>query len=59
VQWADGRCGLADRIMTDLADLEAAAENLPRCGIRATCRWFAQHRTSACHACPMVLRKPA
>ena len=53
-----GRCGLADRAIAALSITEGL-EDLPNCGIRSTCRWFAQHRAKACAACPEVIRRPA
>jgi hypothetical protein len=60
-QWKDGagggRCGLADRAIAALS-ISTGPEILPKCGIRSTCRWFAQHRAKACAACPEVIRRP-
>ncbi len=62
VQWAGkpgaGRCGLIDHALEALSITEGP-ETLPHCSIRATCRWFAQHRRAACAACPEVIRRPA
>lgn len=62
VQWSgiagSGRCGLIDRALDALRVTEGP-ETLPRCAIRATCRWFAQHARAACSACPEVIRRPA
>ncbi len=62
VQWKGehhaGRCGLIDHALEALAITDGPDE-LPRCGIRATCRWFAQHERRACAACPQVIRRPA
>jgi hypothetical protein len=57
VQWAGTRCGLIDRVVAHFGegDLEGP---LPKCGIRSTCRWFAQHGRAACSSCPEVVRKP-
>jgi len=33
----------------------APAENLPRCVIRGTCRWYSQRGTDACRACVYVV----
>ena len=52
------RCGLADRAIETLA-ITQGLNDLPNCGIRATCRWFGQHQTKACAACPEVIRRPA
>jgi hypothetical protein len=61
VQWVGkagtGRCGLIDHALEALSITEDAA-TLPRCSIRATCRWFAQHKRVACAACPEVIRRP-
>jgi len=58
VQWTGNRCGLIDRAVEGSAPDETDA-TLPKCGIRSTCRWFAQHGRTACAACPEVIRKPA
>lgn len=62
VQWVEGggggRCGLADRAIATLSITSGLAD-LPRCGIRATCRWYAQHKAKACAACPEVIRRPS
>jgi hypothetical protein len=61
VQWegtaGSGRCGLVDHAIETL-HIEADAETLPKCDIRQTCRWYAQHRGKACAACPEVIRRP-
>jgi hypothetical protein len=61
VQWSGdaqgGRCGLADRAVETVA--AHTSDELPNCGIRSTCRWFAQHQTKACAVCPEVIRRPA
>jgi hypothetical protein len=61
-QWSGagegGHCGLVDRAVAALAITEGL-EDLPNCGIRSTCRWFAQHQRKACAACPEIIRRPA
>ena len=57
VQWAGSRCGLIDRVVDHFGERDSA--ELPKCGIRNTCRWFAQHGRNACTSCPEVVRKPA
>ena len=61
VQWTGapgaGRCGLIDHALGELNITESAA-TLPHCSIRATCRWFAQHKRAACAACPEIIRRP-
>jgi len=60
VQWqgeaGSGRCGLIDQAL-DVFSIESGAETLPQCGIRHSCRWFAQHNRRACAACPEVIRR--
>ena len=62
VQWRGeagaGRCGLIDHAIEALA-VEMGPDTLPHCGIRHTCRWFAQHDRRACAVCPEIIRKPA
>jgi hypothetical protein len=62
-QWSGGtggggHCGLVERAVEALAITEGL-DNLPNCGIRSTCRWFAQHQRKACAACPEVIRRTA
>jgi len=52
------KCQLATRIT---AMLDPVVDALPRCAIRATCRWFRQEGRAACFCCPQVtteLRNP-
>jgi hypothetical protein len=62
VQWKEeaeaGRCGLIDRAINTLG-IESGLAPLPHCGIRQSCRWFAQHQRAACAACPEVIRRPS
>ena len=57
-QWSGARCGLIDRVLSAIDDEVASKAALPRCGIRTTCRWFAQRGTAACHVCSHVIRDP-
>lgn len=50
--WRDGRCGVVDGVV---AQAEPLAAPLPRCSIRADCRWFAQRGPDACAVCPLVV----
>lgn len=50
------RCRLASRIV---AMLEPAADKLPPCVIRPTCRWYKQEGAAACHRCPQIVTKNA
>ncbi|KGS04266.1 hypothetical protein [Burkholderia sp. ABCPW 111] len=57
-QWAGYRCGLVDAIVKEPAVLSTPVEGLPKCGIRSTCRWYAQHASAACMQCPVVIYEP-
>ena len=56
--WIDARCEVVDLAVSAVDDLggqpSTSPENLPRCAIRPTCRWFAQRGRDACRACPSV-----
>ena len=56
-QWAGTGCGLIDRVVAHFGESDGSGP-LPKCGIRSTCRWFAQHGRTACASCPEVVRKP-
>ena len=59
-QWTGSRCGVIDTVLTT-PDRPQAPERLPHCGIRSTCRWYAQSGAEACAVCPLVvtdLREP-
>ncbi|GAA0302086.1 hypothetical protein GCM10009087_09800 [Sphingomonas oligophenolica] len=51
-QFADGRCGLGERIAAQLPPVVTA---LPSCQIRATCRWHEENGDSICFRCPQVV----
>jgi hypothetical protein len=51
-----GRCTLAERIV---GQLPPVADELPACGIRDQCRWFAQEAGAACRRCPQVVTENA
>jgi hypothetical protein len=60
-QWSGGpgntgHCGLVERAVAAL-EIDKGLDNLPACGIRATCRWFSQQGRRACAACPEILRR--
>ena len=61
VQWngqpGSGRCGLIDQAV-DVHHTDSDLETLPQCGIRASCRWFAQYSRRACSVCPEIIRRP-
>lgn len=50
--WTGQRCGVVDAAL-ELEETEAG--RLPRCGIRPSCRWFAQSGAAACRVCPYVI----
>jgi hypothetical protein len=54
LNWQNERCEVASAAVIRNDDLPT---NLPACGIRARCRWFAQEGRAACGACPMVMRQ--
>ncbi len=56
-QWTGARCGVIDRAMREIgaAGGAPAAESLPPCTIRATCRWFSQIGANACAACTLIV----
>ncbi len=59
IQWKNDRCSLVDALVADSRGGSVNLSGLPQCGIRATCRWFAQHGQAACASCANVIRKPA
>src|SRR5450631_3911358 len=52
-QWTGARCGVVDAVIRLLP--YKPAESLPKCSIRASCRWFSQAGVSACSVCPRVV----
>jgi len=55
-QWHDGCCTLPGRLAALVPSEEQRGDDdrLPRCAIRARCRWFAQSGADACGICPVV-----
>lgn len=55
--WAASKCGLIDQIVEVVEEARGApdAAELPRCSIRASCRWFEQRGATACAVCPLVV----
>jgi hypothetical protein len=47
-------CRLASRIRRHL---EPIVSELPRCGIRHSCRWWRQEGIEACKRCPQIIRE--
>lgn len=52
-QFAGGRCRVGAAVVDHLPPAEAQA--LPRCGIRADCRWWHEQGADACRRCPTVV----
>jgi hypothetical protein len=52
-QWADDSCSLPRRL-AEVVPSQDVATGLPRCAIRARCRWFHQSGADACRVCPVV-----
>jgi hypothetical protein len=60
--WENQACGLIGRMRQELDRRQIAAEpvdKLPRCGIRAACRWWRQTGPDACRVCPHVIYNPS
>lgn len=55
-QWdtTQAGCGLVGMIVENMN--RQAEASLPECGIRPTCRWFAQQGSLACASCPEIIR---
>jgi hypothetical protein len=60
--WKNEACSLIGRMRHELrhkhAD-EPPATKLPRCAIRAACRWWRQDGPEACRVCPDVIYNPS
>jgi hypothetical protein len=57
-QWTGTGCGVIDIVIGARPENPPAgkpAAGLPACGIRRTCRWFAQHGAAACAVCPQII----
>jgi hypothetical protein len=56
--WTGAGCGLGAALADSYADAagpEGPDAQLPRCSIRARCRWYAEQGARACAACPLVV----
>lgn len=51
VFWGEKGCGVAEAAVAG----GPVSDRLPRCSIRAECRWFAQEGVAVCYACPGVV----
>ena len=52
VHFQGNACSLASRVVKLLPEV---MDRLPRCAIRASCRWWRQEGVAACHRCPQVV----
>lgn len=52
-QWSMGRCGVIDKVIETAPP--DTSDRLRPCGIRGSCRWFAQSAAKACASCPEVV----
>jgi hypothetical protein len=52
VHFQGNACSLASRVVKLLP---AVMDRIPRCAIRASCRWWRQEGVAACHRCPQVV----
>ena len=60
-QWDGDHCSVSREAVKHLVAEDAGrptAAELPRCHIRARCRWFAERGAAACRACPEVITSP-
>ena len=48
----DGRCSVTTRLV---AVAKPVVDQLPRCAIRSTCRWWAENGRASCVRCPSVV----
>lgn len=56
--WVEDRCAVIDAAVSSPQMNERPRSALPRCSIRASCRWFAQWSVVACGVCPLVIHDP-
>lgn len=52
--WSNNNCSVARKI-AKVAIEENLDTSLPVCGIRPSCRWFAQEQASACRICKYII----
>jgi hypothetical protein len=55
--WTGAECGLVEHLLLSSRDPNEVTE-LPSCGIRRSCVWFAQRGPDACRVCPLVIHTP-
>ena len=52
-QWDGTKCSLIGDILSKIEE-KKREKGLQECGIRATCRWYAQEKEEACKVCTLV-----
>ena len=52
-QWDGGKCSLIGNILERIEE-KKREKNLPECGLRPSCRWYAQEKEEACKVCTLV-----
>jgi hypothetical protein len=62
--WKGSECDLIGELFQSARDKslvsdDNSAHSLPRCGIRAECRWWSQRGRDACAVCPLVVTETA
>jgi len=57
VHWKKHECGLIGELHTAASEAgeSLSVSALPRCAIRAECRWWRQRGRDACAVCPLVV----
>lgn len=53
-QWNGKSCGVAKRVVRHMEKVNTS-NDLPPCGIRSSCRWYAQEGNNACKICSFVV----
>jgi len=58
--WTGAACGLIGSVRRRAAEAGLDGEpDLPRCAIRANCRWWQQDAAAACAVCSLVVYDPS
>jgi hypothetical protein len=54
--WSGDHCGLGAKLAESYRETAGPGQNeLPKCAIRRTCRWFAEQGAAACSPCSYVV----
>lgn len=58
--WTGAACGLVGSVRQRALEMGLEGEpGLPRCAIRADCRWWQQDAAAACAVCSLVVYDPS